>query len=135
MLSPCRGKSRSTSLLGYFDIFSRVLFCAFFSGHFFRIFFSVLSSEPLQRQRQINKACSDTFIFFFGPLFLGIFFSAIFSVLSSEPLQWQAEADQRGLVGSFDIRRTALIMHCTSWVNCDELLSAGKYHLHIAEQI
>ena len=26
-------------------------------------------------------------------------------------------------------------MHCTSWVNCDELLSAGKYHLYIAEQI
>ena len=96
VLSPCRGKSRSTSLLGYFDIFSRVLFLGLFFGHFFRI---------------------------------------IFSVLSSEPLQWQAEADQRGLVGSFDIRRTALIMHCTSWVNCDELLSAGKYHLHIAEQI
>ena len=57
-----------------------------------------MSSEPLQRQKQINEACSDTLIFFSRALFLGIFcghfFRIFFSVLSSEPLQWQKQISE-----------------------------------------
>ena len=37
-----------------------------------------MSPEPLQRHKQINKACLDTFIFFSRAAFFGHFFSAIF---------------------------------------------------------
>ena len=56
-----------------------------------------MSSEPLQRQRQINKACLDTLIFFrflFWAFFSRTFFSDNFFVLSSEPLQRQKQISE-----------------------------------------
>ena len=57
-----------------------------------------MSTEPLQRQKQINEACSDTLIFFlgsfFGAFFSWPFFRIIFFVLSSEPLQRQKHINE-----------------------------------------
>ena len=129
--------NKPARVLWYF--FPGSFLCIFFRPFFSDIFFCSEFWAPAEAEADQQGLLGYFYIFFSGrffwAFFLGHIFWTIFSVLSSEPLQWQAEADQRGLVGSFDIRRTALIMHCTSWVNCDELLSSGKYHLHIAEQI